>query len=76
MNEGSLGVHQVEFVVKSAEHLSNGCGVGNHAASSHDFSEISSGNNCWRLIVDSDFESSWAPINELNGSLGLDGSNS
>ncbi len=29
----------------------------------------------WWLIVDSNFESSWAPVNELNGSLGFDGGN-
>jgi len=27
------------------------------------------------LIVDSAFESSWAPVDELDGSLGLDGGN-
>jgi hypothetical protein len=28
------------------------------------------------LVVDTDLETSWAPVNELNGSLGLDGGNS
>jgi len=27
------------------------------------------------LIVDTDLESGWAPIDELDGSLGLDGGN-
>ena len=76
VDEGSLGIHKIELVVKSAEDLSNSGGVGNHAASSHDFSEITSGNDCGWLIVDSDLESSGAPIDELNGSLGLDGGNS
>ncbi len=75
VDEGSLGVHEIEFMVESAEDLSNGGGVADHAASSHDFSEISSGDDCGGLIVDSDFESGGAPVNELNGSLGLDGGN-
>jgi hypothetical protein len=37
--------------------------------------KISSWNNCWRLVVDTALESSWAPVNELNSTLGLDGSN-
>jgi len=75
VDESSLGIHQVELVVKSAEDFSNGSGVGDHAASSHDFSEVTSWDDCGRLIVDSDLESSWAPVDELNGSLGLDGGN-
>jgi len=35
----------------------------------------SPGHNSWRLIVDTDFETSWTPIHELDGSLGLDGCN-
>jgi hypothetical protein len=75
MDKGSLGVHKIEFVVQSGENFSNGGGVGNHADGSHDFGQISSWNNGGWLIVDSDFESSWAPINELDGSFGFDGGN-
>jgi hypothetical protein len=62
-------------VIKSAEDFSNSGRVGNHTTSSHDFSKITSWNNGWWLIVDSDFESGWAPINELDGSFGFDGGN-
>ena len=75
MNEGSLGVHQIEFVVESGEDFGNGSCVRDHAAGSHDFSEVTSGDNSGRLIVDSDLESSGAPVDELDGSLGLDGGN-
>jgi hypothetical protein len=37
MNEGSFGVHQIEFVVQSGEDLGNGGRVGDHADGSHDF---------------------------------------
>ena len=75
MDESSLGVHEIEFVIDSGENFSDGGGVGDHADGSHDLGEITTWNNCWWLIVDSALETGWAPINELNGSLGLDGSN-
>ena len=75
MDESSLGIHQVEFVVKSGEDFGDGGGVGDHADGSHDFSKITSGDDGGWLIVDSDLEASGAPVNELNGSLGLDGGN-
>ena len=76
VHECSLGVHQIEFMVKSWEDFSNSSSVGDHAASSHDLSKITSWDDCGRLIVDSNLESSWAPVNELDSSLGLDSSNS
>ena len=75
MDEGSLGVHEIELVINSGEDLSDGGGVGDHAASSHDLGEITTWNNGWWLIVDTALETGWAPVDELNGSLGLDGSN-
>jgi len=73
MDEGSLCVHEIELVVDSGEDFSNGSGVGDHADCSHDLGEITTWNNCWWLIVDTALETSWAPIHELDGSLGLDG---
>jgi len=61
-------------MIKSGEDFSNGSRVTDHAYSSHDFGQITSGNNGGRLIVDSDLETSGAPVYELDGSLGLDGS--
>jgi len=76
MDKGSLGIHKIEFMIKSAEDFSDSCGIWDHAACSHNFSKITSRDNSWWLIVNSDFESSWAPVNELNGSLGFNGGNS
>jgi len=75
MDEGSLGVHKIEFVIKSGEDLSNGGRVGNHAHGSHDLGKVTTWNNGWWLVIDSAFETSWAPVDELDGSLGLDGGN-
>jgi len=60
-------------VIKSGENFSDGGGVGNHTDGSHDLGEVTSGDNGGGLIVDSDFESGGAPVDELDGSLGLDG---
>ena len=73
MDEGSLGIHEIELMIDSGEDLSDGSGVGDHAHGSHDLGEITTWNNCWWLIVDSALESGWAPVDELNSSLSLDG---
>jgi hypothetical protein len=73
MDEGSLGVHEIELVIDSGEDLSDGGRVGDHADGSHDLGEITTWDNGWWLIVDTTLESSWAPVDELDGSLGLDG---
>ena len=76
MDEGSLGVHKIELMVDSGEDLSDGSGVGDHAASSHDLGEITTGNDGRGLVVNTTLETSRAPVNELDGSLGLDGGDS
>jgi len=75
MNESSFGVHEIEFMIDSGEDLSDGGGVGDHADSSHNFSKITSWDDGWWLVIDTTFESGWAPVDELDGSLGFDGSN-
>jgi len=75
VDEGSLGVHQIELVVKTSPGLSDGGGVAQHADGSLYLGEITSWHDSWWLVVDSDLESGWAPVDELNGSLGLDGGN-
>jgi len=76
MDESSLGVHEIEFVIDSGEDFGNSGGVGDHAASSHDLGKITSWHDSWWLIVDTTLETGRAPVNELDGSLGLDGGNS
>merc|ERR1712050_738001 len=75
MDESSLGVHKIELMIKSGENFSNGSRVGNHTNGSHDLSQVTTWDNSWWLVVDTTFETSWAPIDELDGSLGLNGSN-
>jgi len=73
VDEGSLGLHEIELVVDAGEHLCDGSGVGDHAAGPHDLGQISSWHHGGWLLVDSALEAGWAPIHELDGPLSLDG---
>merc|ERR1719219_2792863 len=73
VDEGSLGVHQVELVVQPGPGLGDGGGVGEHADSSGGLGQITSRNDSWWLVVDTNLESSGTPVNKLDAPLGLDG---
>merc|ERR1712173_283131 len=73
VDEGPLGVHQVELVVKPGPGLGDGGGVGEHAHSSRDLGQVTSGHHGWRLVVDADLEAGGTPVNELDAPLRLDG---
>ena len=75
MDEGTLCVHKIELVVKTSPGLSDGGSVGQHADGTLNLGQVTTGDDGWGLVVDTDLESSGAPVNELNGTLGLDGSN-
>merc|ERR1712179_553120 len=75
VDEGTLGVHQIELVVKTSPGLSDGGGVAQHADGTLYLGQVTAGNNGGWLVVDSHLESSWAPVDELDGPLGLDGGN-
>merc|ERR1712139_78364 len=76
VDEGSLSVHKIKLVINTRKGLGDGSGVGNHAYSSLDTGKITSWNNSRWLVVDTTLETSGAPIDELNSSLGLDGGDS
>jgi len=76
MDEGTLGVHEIELVIDSGEDLSDGSGVGDHADGAHDLGEITTWDDGGWLVVDTALETGWAPVDELDGSLGLDGGDS
>merc|ERR1712213_297076 len=75
VDEGPLGVHEVELVVKPGPGLGDGGGVREHAHGPADLSKISSGNDGWWLVVDTDLETSGTPVHKLDAPLGLDGGN-
>ena len=73
MDEGTLGVHQVELVIDAGEDFSDGGGVGDHADGALDLGEVTAGDDGGRLVVDTALEAGGAPVDELDGALGLDG---
>jgi len=75
VDKGPLGVHEIELVVKSGPSLSNSSSVGKHAHSSGWLGHISTRGNGGFLVVDTNLESSGAPVDELDGPLGLDVTN-
>ena len=62
-------------MIDARKDLRDSRGVGDHAARTHDLGQVTAGYNSWRLVVDAALEASWAPVHELNGTLGLDRGN-
>jgi len=75
VDEGSFGVHKIEFMVQSSPGFGDSGGVAQHANSSLDLGQITAWNDGWWLVVDTDFETGWAPVDKLDGPLGFDGGN-
>jgi hypothetical protein len=75
VDEGTLGVHQIEFVIDAGEDFSDGSGVGDHAHGTLDLGQVTTWNNGGGLVVDTALETSRAPVDELDRALGLDGGN-
>ena len=72
MYKGSLGIHEVKFVVQPRPSLIDGRGVGQATDGAHDLGLIAAGHDGWRLVIDAYFEASRAPVHELDRSVGLD----
>merc|ERR1712110_375714 len=73
VDEGPLGVHQVELVVQPGPGLSDGRGVGEHADSAGNLSLVSTRDDGRWLVVDTNLEPGGTPVNKLDAPLGLDG---
>jgi len=73
VDEGALGVHEVELVIDATQGLGDGGGVGNHADGALDGGEIPAWDDGGGLVVDAALEASGTPVDELDGPLGLDG---
>merc|ERR1711939_649389 len=56
VDEGTLGVHEVELVVEAGQDLRDGGGIGHHADGAHDFGEIATGDDGRGLVVDANLE--------------------
>ena len=75
MHKGTLGVQQVEFVVKAAPcSRDSGC-VGQHAHATGHLGEVASRDKGRGFVANTEFEAGGTPINELDGTLRLDDTN-
>ena len=52
VNEGTLGVHQVELVVNTRHDLGDRRAVRDHAARAHDLRQVTTRDDGRRLVVD------------------------
>ena len=73
MDEGSLGVHQVELVVETRPGFGDRRRVAHHAHGALDLGEVAAGDDRRRLVVDTYLEAGGAPVDELDRALRLDG---
>lgn len=74
VHESTLGVHEVELVVKASPSFGDGGGVGQHADGTLNLGQVASGHHGGWLVVDTDLETGWTPVDELDSTLGFDGS--
>merc|ERR1719158_885106 len=75
VDEGALGVHQVELVVRPCPSLGDGSGVGEHAHGALHLRQVATRDHGGGLVVDANLEASGAPVDKLNAALALDGGN-
>merc|ERR1712227_79067 len=76
VHECTLAVHEIELVVNAREDLCDGCGITDHAHSTHYFGEVASWYHRGWLVIDTALEASGAPIHKLDRSLRLNRCNS
>lgn len=76
MYKGTLGVQEIEFVVKSTPSSRDGGCVRQHAHAARYLGEIATGDVSWRLVADTELEASRTPVNELDRTFCLDNGNS
>jgi len=75
VDEGALGVHQIEFVIESGPGFGDSGGVTQHADRPLNLGQITAGDDGRRLVIDADLEAGRAPVDKLNRAFGLDGGN-
>jgi len=71
VNESTLGVHEVELVVETTPGGRDGSGVGQHAQAAADLGEVTTRDIYGGLVADTEFETSRAPVDKLDSTLGL-----
>merc|ERR1719347_398218 len=73
MNKGTLGVHKIKLVVEPCPGFGDSGGIAEHADSPLHLGKVSSRDDGGWLVVDTNFESGRAPVDELDTTFGFDG---
>ena len=73
VDERTLGIHEIELVVETSPGLGNGRGVAQHAHGTLHLGQVAAWHDGRWLVVDANLEAGRAPVDELDGTLGLDG---
>ena len=68
-------IPNTDLVIDAAQSLGDGGGVGHHADGALDAGQVAAGDDGGGLVVDAALEAGGAPVDELDGPLGLDGGN-
>lgn len=81
VDEGALAVHEVELVVEAGPRFGDGSSVGQHRHGSLDGGQSAitgggGGDGDGLLVVDADLEAGRAPLDQVEGGLGLEGGDS
>ena len=72
VHKSTLRVQEIEFVVETAPGGRDGSCVRQHAHATSDLGQVTTRDVGRGLITDAELETSRAPVDELNGALGLD----
>ena len=71
VHEGALGVKKVKFAIQPGPCIRDGGRVREHANASDDAGEITIWDVCWWFVGDTNLEARWTPVNEPDGTPGL-----
>ena len=75
VDEGTLRVEEVKLVIEAAPRTRDRSGVRQHAQATSDLRQVATRDVSGGLVADTELEASWAPIDELDGTLRLDDGN-
>jgi hypothetical protein len=54
MDERTLGIHQIKLVIQTSPGLGDGSRVGQHANGTGNLGQITTRNDSWGLVIDTD----------------------
>jgi hypothetical protein len=65
VNESAFGVHEIKFVIQTSPGLGNSGSIGQHANSTRNLGQITTRNDSWGLVIDTDLKENYVKITEM-----------